>query len=87
MRSVTAVRHVVFFCLFTACGLSEMSSLHDVETDFRQNYRQVQKKALPAIPDLDDVPDLLTSDLLASHEERYTRQPQRRLRETDDNPR
>ncbi|XP_056592262.1 immunoglobulin-like domain-containing receptor 2 isoform X4 [Triplophysa dalaica] len=69
------------------CGLSELSSLHDVETDFRQTYRQVQKKALPAIPDLDDVPDLLTSDLSASHEERYTRQPQRRLRETDDNPR
>nr|XP_055062319.1 immunoglobulin-like domain-containing receptor 2 isoform X5 [Misgurnus anguillicaudatus] len=69
------------------CSLSELSSLHDAETEFNQTYRQVQKKALPAIPDLDDPPDLPTSDLLNLHEGRYARQPQRRLRELDDNPR
>lgn len=34
-----------------ACSLSELSSLHEGETSFRQTYRNVQKKALPAIPD------------------------------------
>lgn len=82
MRSVTAA--LCSLCLFAACSLSELSSLHDLETDFRQTYRQVQKKALPAIPDVDDTPDLLTSDLSPPHEGRHTRQPQRRLCETDD---
>ncbi|XP_029282539.1 LOW QUALITY PROTEIN: immunoglobulin-like domain-containing receptor 2 [Cottoperca gobio] len=36
-----------------SCSLSEMSSLHEGETGFRQTYRNVQKKALPAIPDHD----------------------------------
>lgn len=58
--------------------MSELSSLHDAETDFRQTYRQVQKKALPAIPDLDDPTDLRTTDLSPVHEGRYTRQPQHR---------
>uniref|UniRef100_A0A8K9WYC2 Ig-like domain-containing protein n=1 Tax=Oncorhynchus mykiss TaxID=8022 RepID=A0A8K9WYC2_ONCMY len=46
-----------------ACSISELSSLHEVDTGgFRQSYRQIQKKALPAIPDhdrdLEDIPDL-----------------------------
>ncbi len=60
--------------------MSELSSLHDVETDFRQTYRQVQKKALPAIPDLDDHADLQATGLSPVHEGRYTRQPQHRTR-------
>ncbi|XP_042349109.1 immunoglobulin-like domain-containing receptor 2 [Plectropomus leopardus] len=36
-----------------SCSLSELSSLHEGETGFRQTYRNVQKKALPAIPDHD----------------------------------
>ncbi|XP_029904430.1 immunoglobulin-like domain-containing receptor 2 isoform X2 [Myripristis murdjan] len=36
-----------------SCSLSELSSLHDGDTGFRQTYRNVQKKALPAIPDHD----------------------------------
>ncbi|XP_038139193.1 immunoglobulin-like domain-containing receptor 2 isoform X3 [Cyprinodon tularosa] len=35
------------------CSQSELSSLHEVDTNFRQTYRNVQKKALPAIPDQD----------------------------------
>ncbi|KAM3625361.1 uncharacterized protein V6R79_010840 [Siganus canaliculatus] len=40
-----------------SCSLSELSSLHEGETAFRQTYRNVQKKALPAIPDLDSQPE------------------------------
>ncbi|KAJ8003707.1 hypothetical protein DPEC_G00151110 [Dallia pectoralis] len=45
-----------------SCSVSELSSLHEGDSGgFRQSYRQVQKKALPAIPDLDrdhdDIPD------------------------------
>ncbi|XP_042572952.1 immunoglobulin-like domain-containing receptor 2 isoform X3 [Cyprinus carpio] len=71
----------------SACSMSELSSLHDVETDFRQPYRQVQKKALPAIPDLDDPADLRATDLSPVHEGRYTRQPQHRNRVADEGPR
>uniref|UniRef100_A0A8C2KLG4 Immunoglobulin like domain containing receptor 2 n=1 Tax=Cyprinus carpio TaxID=7962 RepID=A0A8C2KLG4_CYPCA len=71
----------------SACSMSELSSLHDVETDFRQPYRQVQKKALPAIPDLDDPADLRATDLSPVHEGRYTRQPQHRNRVADERPR
>lgn len=42
---------------FKACSVSELSSLHDGENGFRQTYRTVQKKALPAIPDHDPEPD------------------------------
>uniref|UniRef100_A0A9J8BYJ0 Immunoglobulin like domain containing receptor 2 n=2 Tax=Cyprinus carpio TaxID=7962 RepID=A0A9J8BYJ0_CYPCA len=70
-----------------SCSMSELSSLHDVETDFRQPYRQVQKKALPAIPDLDDPADLRATDLSPVHEGRYTRQPQHRNRVADERPR
>ncbi|KAM6979919.1 immunoglobulin-like domain-containing receptor 2, partial [Aplochiton taeniatus] len=38
------------------CSVSELSSLHEVDSGFRQSYRQVQKKALPAIPDLQPEP-------------------------------
>ncbi|KAM4592933.1 uncharacterized protein PAE49_004401 isoform 1-T1 [Odontesthes bonariensis] len=38
-------------------SLSELSSLHEGETSFRQTYRNVQKKALPAIPDHDSQPE------------------------------
>lgn len=34
-----------------AGSLSELSSLHDGDVDFRQTYRQVQRKALPPISD------------------------------------
>ncbi|XP_047437570.1 immunoglobulin-like domain-containing receptor 2 isoform X2 [Mugil cephalus] len=40
-----------------SCSLSELSSLHEGETGFRQTYRNVQKKALPAIPDHDAQPE------------------------------
>uniref|UniRef100_A0A665WXW4 Immunoglobulin-like domain-containing receptor 2 n=2 Tax=Echeneis naucrates TaxID=173247 RepID=A0A665WXW4_ECHNA len=40
-----------------SCSLSELSSLHEGETGFRQTYRNVQKKALPAIPDNDLQPE------------------------------
>ncbi|KAF4119200.1 hypothetical protein G5714_001251 [Onychostoma macrolepis] len=70
-----------------SCSVSELSSLHDVETDFRQTYRQVQKKALPAIPDLDDPSDLQATDLSPVHEGRYTRPPQHRNRVLDERPR
>ncbi|KAG5833383.1 hypothetical protein ANANG_G00275350 [Anguilla anguilla] len=34
-------------------SMSELSSLHEGDSDFRQSYRQVQRKALPAISDHD----------------------------------
>ncbi|XP_078101909.1 immunoglobulin-like domain-containing receptor 2 isoform X2 [Sander vitreus] len=40
-----------------SCSLSELSSLHEGETNFRQTYRNVQRKALPAIPDHDPQPE------------------------------
>ncbi|XP_028292132.1 immunoglobulin-like domain-containing receptor 2 isoform X2 [Gouania willdenowi] len=36
-----------------SCSVSELSSLHEGQTAFRQTYRNVQNKALPAIPDRD----------------------------------
>lgn len=51
----------IFFILFLlmqffvrpppACSMSELSSLHDGEAGFHQTYRNIQKKALPPIPD------------------------------------
>ncbi|XP_026175917.1 immunoglobulin-like domain-containing receptor 2 isoform X1 [Mastacembelus armatus] len=38
-------------------SVSELSSLHEGETGFRQTYQNVQKKALPAIPDHDHQPE------------------------------
>ncbi|XP_037339443.2 immunoglobulin-like domain-containing receptor 2 isoform X3 [Pungitius pungitius] len=43
--------------LTAACSLSELSSLHEGEPGFRQTYRNVQKKALPPIPDHDPQPE------------------------------
>ncbi|XP_035015150.1 immunoglobulin-like domain-containing receptor 2 isoform X5 [Hippoglossus stenolepis] len=43
--------------LTATCSLSELSSLHEGETGFRQTYRNIQKKALPAIPDHDPLPE------------------------------
>ncbi|XP_070764809.1 immunoglobulin-like domain-containing receptor 2 [Enoplosus armatus] len=40
-----------------SCSLSELSSLHEGDNGFRQTYRNVQKKALPAIPDHDPQPE------------------------------
>ncbi|XP_061608849.1 immunoglobulin-like domain-containing receptor 2 isoform X1 [Phyllopteryx taeniolatus] len=40
-----------------SCGVSELSSLHEGETTFRQTFRKVQKKALPPIPDGDPQPE------------------------------
>ncbi|XP_030232623.1 immunoglobulin-like domain-containing receptor 2 [Gadus morhua] len=39
--------------LASASSLSELSSLHEGEAGFRQTYRDIQKNALPAIPDRD----------------------------------
>lgn len=43
-----------------AGSLSELSSLHDADVDFRQTYRQIQRKALPPISDHIDEPRLQT---------------------------
>uniref|UniRef100_A0A3Q3QTC1 Ig-like domain-containing protein n=1 Tax=Monopterus albus TaxID=43700 RepID=A0A3Q3QTC1_MONAL len=40
-----------------SCSASELSSLHEGETAFRQTYRNVQKKALPTIPDHNHQPE------------------------------
>ncbi|XP_054588341.2 immunoglobulin-like domain-containing receptor 2 isoform X6 [Nothobranchius furzeri] len=42
--------------IMPACNRSEVSSLHEGENGFRQTYRSVQKKALPAISDQDSQP-------------------------------
>uniref|UniRef100_A0A3P9Q5Y8 Immunoglobulin-like domain-containing receptor 2 n=1 Tax=Poecilia reticulata TaxID=8081 RepID=A0A3P9Q5Y8_POERE len=40
-----------------SCNQSELSSLHEGDTNFHQTFRNVQKKALPAIPDQDSGPE------------------------------
>ncbi|XP_047659435.1 immunoglobulin-like domain-containing receptor 2 isoform X3 [Tachysurus fulvidraco] len=67
------------------CSMSELSSLHEAETDFHQAYRKVQKKALPAIPDMDDPPDLLSREKSPVHAQTSTRLPHHRVK--DDHPR
>ncbi|XP_005167904.1 immunoglobulin-like domain-containing receptor 2 isoform X3 [Danio rerio] len=47
----------------SADNLSELSSLHDGDVDFRQTYRQVQRKALPPIIDHLDEPRLRTASI------------------------
>ncbi|XP_050975269.1 immunoglobulin-like domain-containing receptor 2 isoform X5 [Labeo rohita] len=47
----------------SAGSLSELSSLHDGEVDFRQTYRQVQRKALPPINDHMDEPRIRTASI------------------------
>uniref|UniRef100_A0A8C1JZ67 Immunoglobulin-like domain containing receptor 2 n=1 Tax=Cyprinus carpio TaxID=7962 RepID=A0A8C1JZ67_CYPCA len=44
-------------------SLSELSSLHDGDTDFRQTYRQVQRKALPPISDHMEEPCIRTASI------------------------
>uniref|UniRef100_A0A673L4R3 Immunoglobulin-like domain-containing receptor 2 n=1 Tax=Sinocyclocheilus rhinocerous TaxID=307959 RepID=A0A673L4R3_9TELE len=46
-----------------AGSLSELSSLHDGDVDFRQTYRQVQRKALPPISDHMDEPHIRTASI------------------------
>ncbi|XP_062866972.1 immunoglobulin-like domain-containing receptor 2 [Trichomycterus rosablanca] len=65
----------------SACSMSELSSLHEAETDFRQTYRQVQKKALPVIPDLDDPPDVMSREMSPGRPRGSTRHPQHRPEE------
>ncbi|KAK3530412.1 hypothetical protein QTP86_024449 [Hemibagrus guttatus] len=71
--------------LLGTCSMSELSSLHEAETDFHQAYRKVQKKALPAIPDMDDPPDLLSREKSPVHAPTSARLPH--LRVKDDHPR
>ncbi|KAJ8253255.1 hypothetical protein GJAV_G00210780 [Gymnothorax javanicus] len=63
-------------------SMSELSSLHEGDLDFRQSYRQVQRKALPAISDhdghLDDFPSASLSPT-----RRSTRHPHRSNRDDD----
>ncbi|XP_029603265.1 immunoglobulin-like domain-containing receptor 2 isoform X5 [Salmo trutta] len=71
-----------------SCSMSELSSLHEVDTGgFRQSYRQVQKKALPAIPDhdrdLEDIPDLHHPSS-SSQTRRSTRYQHRRNRSIEE---
>ncbi|KAB5576904.1 hypothetical protein PHYPO_G00203870 [Pangasianodon hypophthalmus] len=42
-------------------SVSELSSLHDGDMDFRQTYRQVQKKALPPVSDPSNEPQIHTA--------------------------
>uniref|UniRef100_A0A672L7C0 Immunoglobulin-like domain-containing receptor 2 n=2 Tax=Sinocyclocheilus grahami TaxID=75366 RepID=A0A672L7C0_SINGR len=44
-------------------SLSELSSLHDGDIDFRQTYRQVQRKALPPISDQMEEPRIRTASI------------------------
>uniref|UniRef100_A0A671NWU0 Immunoglobulin-like domain-containing receptor 2 n=1 Tax=Sinocyclocheilus anshuiensis TaxID=1608454 RepID=A0A671NWU0_9TELE len=46
-----------------AGSLSELSSLHDGDIDFRQTYRQVQRKALPPISDQMEEPHIRTASI------------------------
>ncbi|TSK17781.1 Immunoglobulin-like domain-containing receptor 2 [Bagarius yarrelli] len=64
-----------------SCSMSELSSLHEAETDFHQAYRKVQKKALPAIPDMDDPPDILSREKSPVHTQTSARIPHHRVKE------
>ncbi|XP_030642360.1 immunoglobulin-like domain-containing receptor 2 isoform X2 [Chanos chanos] len=70
-----------------AGSLSELSSLHDGDTDFRQTFRQVQRKALPAISDHDDESRLRSASI--GHGLRPTRYQNNHTEEQDSrwNPR
>ncbi|XP_034536038.1 immunoglobulin-like domain-containing receptor 2 isoform X2 [Notolabrus celidotus] len=70
-----------------SCNLSELSSLHEGETGFRQTYRSVQKKALPAIPDHDPEPEPQRYHESRSPElQRYRDNPPSPRRYRDDPP-
>ncbi|XP_046694343.1 immunoglobulin-like domain-containing receptor 2 isoform X4 [Silurus meridionalis] len=66
-----------------SCSMSELSSLHEAETDFHQAYRKVQKKALPSIPDMDDLPAVLSRDrnMSSGHTQTSARHPPHRANE------
>ncbi|XP_041128618.1 immunoglobulin-like domain-containing receptor 2 isoform X2 [Polyodon spathula] len=55
--------------------MSELSSLHEGDADFRQSYRRAQKKALPPIGDRDDDPAFTPT--AAAHVRKSARHPQR----------
>ncbi|XP_051567133.1 immunoglobulin-like domain-containing receptor 2 isoform X2 [Myxocyprinus asiaticus] len=60
---LTAVPRSVENNIAGAGSLSELSSLHDGDLDFRQTYRQVQRKALPPISDHTDQPRLRAASI------------------------
>ncbi|XP_050975272.1 immunoglobulin-like domain-containing receptor 2 isoform X7 [Labeo rohita] len=60
---ITTVNRSVENNIAGAGSLSELSSLHDGEVDFRQTYRQVQRKALPPINDHMDEPRIRTASI------------------------
>ncbi|XP_041115510.1 immunoglobulin-like domain-containing receptor 2 isoform X2 [Polyodon spathula] len=55
--------------------MSELSSLHEGDADFRQSCRRVQKKAVPPIGDQDDDPAFTST--AAAHVRKSARHPQR----------
>ncbi|KAM4744404.1 uncharacterized protein FYW61_000497 isoform 2-T2 [Anableps anableps] len=80
-----------------SCSQSELSSLHEGDTNFHQTYRNVQKKALPAIPDQDSCPEPhgyhenRSPDLQRSHKNpssphRYHRDPESDHHDSQDEP-
>ncbi|CAN9507195.1 unnamed protein product [Ophioblennius macclurei] len=63
-----------------SCSLSELSSLHEGDAGFRQTFRNVQKKALPAIPDQDsqlEPPPPLPQQQQQQRRENRSPEPQR----------
>ncbi|XP_039991004.1 immunoglobulin-like domain-containing receptor 2 isoform X2 [Xiphias gladius] len=68
-----------------SCSLSELSSLHEGETGFRQTYRNIQKKALPMIPDHDPQPEPQRyRDNRSPEPQRYRDEPPSTQRYRDD---
>lgn len=76
----------MLFVQLAACSMSELSSLHEADAGFHKTFRQVQKKALPAIPDVDDPPDLMTREISPVHVRRSTRHPHRGNHMEEDHP-
>nr|XP_033486930.1 immunoglobulin-like domain-containing receptor 2 isoform X1 [Epinephelus lanceolatus] len=69
-----------------SCSLSELSSLHEGDSGFRQTFRNVQKKALPAIPDHDPQAEPQRSrDNRSPEPQRYRDKPPSPQRYRDDN--
>ncbi|XP_039600558.1 immunoglobulin-like domain-containing receptor 2 isoform X2 [Polypterus senegalus] len=52
-------------------NMSELSSLHEGNSDFHQSYRLVHKKALPPISDREEDPDFEVSSSYARRSARY----------------
>lgn len=70
------------YMLSTAGSVSELSSLHDGDVDFRQTYRQVPKKVLPPISDLSNDPQIQT--VSTAHRLRPTQYQRNRNEEQPD---